>query len=180
MAEPATMEPTETISPSEHFAGHLRYTSVALVLSASYGRAVQNSDLVAFKLFRDKLVADCGNPTDPIEVMSIEQLILCHMHSGLLHCKAANSGCVDSAAVYLSAAARLAGEFRRSSLALQAYRAASARLAEMAESDLDVPDGEVDELGYQPGEIHADSEIGATAEDDDDGPAILPFRRASV
>ena len=49
----------------------------------------------AIHLYRDRLLADCGNPTDPIEVMIIEQLGLAHFYLGLMHCKAANAGSVE-------------------------------------------------------------------------------------
>jgi hypothetical protein len=184
-AEPATVEqtiePTETISASEYFAGHLRETVAPLFLNASLGRALQQIDTTAFRLYRNKLLADCGGPTDPIEVMLIEQLALAHLNMGLLHCKASNAGSVECATAYSGAASRLMGEFRRSALALQAYRATSVRLAEMTEANLEGPTGEVIEHVDKLGENSSSSDIGATAKDDDDGPAILPFRHlASV
>jgi hypothetical protein len=181
MVESATTEPTETISPSEYFAGHLRETIAPLFMNASLGRALQQTDTAAFRLYRNKLLTDCGGPTDPIEVMLIEQLALAHLNMGLLHCKASNSGSVECATAYSGAASRLMGEFRRSAIALQAYRAASVRLAEMAGDVADAQTGGILEHHDEPQGDHVDGEIGATAEDNHDGPATLPFRRiASV
>ena len=82
---------------------------------------------------------------------------------------------------YLAAAARLMGEFRRSALGLQAMRAASIRLAEMAANDTDLPTSEVIEPGHELEEKHLDTEDGATRGDDDAGCAIHPFpRRATI
>jgi hypothetical protein len=180
MVEQTVLEPTETISASEYFAGHLRETVAPLFMNASLGRALQQTDTTAFRLYRNKLLADCGSPTDPIEVMLIEQLALAHLNMGLLHCKASNAGSVECATAYSGAASRLMGEFRRSALALLAYRATSVRLAEMTQTNPEVPTGEVIEHGDELGENSSSSDIGATA-GDDDGPSILPFRhRASV
>jgi hypothetical protein len=173
-AEQAAMVPTETISPSENLAGHLRETIAPLFMNASLGRALPQTDTTAFRLYRNKLPTDCGGPTDPIEVMLIEQLALAHLNMGLLHCKASNAGSVQCAAAYSGAASRLMGEFRRSAIALQAYRAASVRLAEMAEADPKVPTGEVIEHHDEPQGDHINGEIGATAEDNHDGPAPSP------
>jgi hypothetical protein len=170
--------PTELLRRSEHLAGHLRETAAALFLNASLGHVLKDVDTVAYKLYRDRLLADCGGPTDPIEVILIEQISIAHLITGYLHAKGLNSA-VECAAAYLGAAARLTGELRRSALALQAYRAASVRLADMAEVDPKVPTGEVIEHHDEPQGDHVDGEIGATAEDNHDGPATLPFRRSA-
>jgi hypothetical protein len=171
---------TEVLRRSEHFAGHLRETAAALFLNASFGQVFKDVDTVAYKLYRDRLLADCGAPSDPIEVILIEQISMAHLITGYLHTKGLNSS-AECASAYLGAAARLTGELRRSALALQTYRAASVRLAEMADANPQVPTGEVIEHHDEPLGDHVDGEIGATAEDDTDGPTALPFqRRASV
>ena len=55
--------------------------------------------------------------------MLIEQLAMAHHAVGRLHWKAATAGTLEAAAVYLGAACRLTGEFRKSALALKGYRA---------------------------------------------------------
>ena len=89
----------------------------------------------AFTPFRDKLLADAGAPTDPIEVMLIEQLALAHFTIGRLHIKAC---CMDNAKLsvaFTDSATRLLGEFRRCSLALEEYRAKQAARKERTPSD---------------------------------------------
>jgi hypothetical protein len=126
-------------------------------------------------LYRNKLLADCGSPTDPIEVMLIEQLALAHLNMGLLHCKASNAGSVECATAYSGAASRLMGEFRRSAIALQAYRAASRHLGQTPQADLVIPVDTGTET--ESGKMSVASEVAITPEEDDEEPGILPFRR---
>ena len=128
-ASPLSAERTEVVSTAEHYAGHLRESTASLFHSAAMANAFKGIDVQAFKIYRDRLLADCGNPTDPIEIMIIEQLSLAHFSLGVLSCKANNASRFEATAVYSGAAARLMGEFRRSALALQAYRHASTQLA---------------------------------------------------
>jgi hypothetical protein len=77
----------------------------------------------AFKLFRDKLLQDAGSPTDPIEVMLIEQLALAHFHIGRLQVRSCGAASPQLQVAYSDAATRLLGEFRRCTLALEDLRA---------------------------------------------------------
>jgi hypothetical protein len=180
-AEPAgSSDLIEVPSRSEQYAVHLRETVASVFMYGSLGHVLRDLDSNAYKLFRDKLLADCGHPADPVVVMQIEQLALAHLNIGMLQFKAANSRSIECEGVYLAAAARLMGEFRRSAIALQALRAASIRLGELAEGDTEVPNGEVIEPGSDSEESHIDSEIEAYRGDDDE-PRILRFcRRATV
>ena len=80
----------------------------------------------AFKLYRDKLLQEAGNPSDPIEIMLIEQLALAHFSIGRLQMKACTMDNVKLSIAYSDAAARLLGEFRRCTLALEDFRAKQA------------------------------------------------------
>ena len=143
------------IAADEHYAGHLRETASSMFHYAAMMPAFKGIDAQAYKIYRDRLLADCGNPTDPIEIMIIEQLSLAHFNLGLLSCKAANAGKVEAVGVYSGAAARLMGEFRRSALALQAYRAASRQLAHDPTKDLVIPGDEADPIDDASGkELH--------------------------
>jgi hypothetical protein len=115
---------------SEHFAVQLRETAGSLFLYASMGGFLTQVDPAAFKIFRDRLLLDAGNPTDPIEVMLIEQLALAHMNIGRLYFRSATADGLEAAKAYGSLAVALTGEFRRSALALQAYRAAGGAVRE--------------------------------------------------
>jgi hypothetical protein len=178
-AKPAAPEPTEVVSRSERFAAQLRETAVPLFLNASLGPALPQIDSRGYQIFRDRILADCGAPTDPIEVMVIEQLILAHLNTGLLHCRASNSRSIENAAVYLSAAARLMAEFRRSALGLQAYRAAARQLSHAIPADRVVTDDAAARTEDQSGKGHIANELGLTPKEDDEETAIVPLRRSA-
>jgi hypothetical protein len=76
----------------------------------------------AFKAYHDNVLEAAGQPTDPIEVMLVEQLLMAHHRIGDLHSLAASATKTDAAAIYNAAAVRLMGEFRKTSLALRDYR----------------------------------------------------------
>ncbi|NQU24228.1 MAG: hypothetical protein HQ567_23345 [Candidatus Nealsonbacteria bacterium] len=80
----------------------------------------------AFKQYRDILIEDAGRPSDPIEIMLIEQLALAHFSIGRLQIKACSIEVPKLAIAYADSATRLLGEFRRCSLALEEYRAKQA------------------------------------------------------
>ncbi|MCY2987814.1 MAG: hypothetical protein NTY19_08125 [Planctomycetota bacterium] len=75
-----------------------------------------------FRLYLDKLLVDAGRPTDPIELMMIEQIALAHFRIAELHVQVEQSRTAEEAKVYSTAAVRLTGEFRRLALALRQYR----------------------------------------------------------
>lgn len=75
-----------------------------------------------WKLYRDQLLKEAGNPTDPIERMMIEQLALAHFRVGRLHTRVAEARTVDEVKAFSAAATRLTGEFRRLALAIRQYR----------------------------------------------------------
>ena len=79
-----------------------------------------------FKLYRDKLLQEAGNPSDPIEIMLIEQLALAHFSIGRLQMKSCTMDNIKLAIAYHDATTRLLGEFRRCSLALEDFRAKQA------------------------------------------------------
>src|SRR5436190_224261 len=73
----------------EHFARHLGETSGALFMYASMGGVFAQVGPAAYKLFRDRLMIAAGDPTDPIEVMLLEQVALAHFNIGRLHLRSA-------------------------------------------------------------------------------------------
>ena len=82
-----------------------------------------NVSTEAFKIYRQKLLEQSGSPTDPIEVMLIEQIALAHFHIGRLHLKSCSAADGLLSVAFADAATRLTAEFRRSALALEDYRA---------------------------------------------------------
>lgn len=77
----------------------------------------------AFVAYRDILLEETGNPSDPIEVMLVEQLALAHFSIGQLRIRSCSTESPKLAIAFADAAMRLLGEFRRCSLALEDYRA---------------------------------------------------------
>lgn len=79
-------------------------------------------ETAAYSAYLEQLLADAGNPTDPIERMLIEQLCLAHFRIAQLHVGAGQAEKAEAVKMYNSVAARMLGEFRRTALALRAYR----------------------------------------------------------
>jgi hypothetical protein len=104
-------------------ASNVRNTGAAAFLYGSMaGLFGDVLDKDVYQAYRDRLLQDFGDVTDPVVEMMVEQLALAHLNIGRLHVRAANAASVDEAKAYNAAAARLMGEFRRTSLALKAYR----------------------------------------------------------
>ena len=90
----------------------------------------------AFKQYRDILLEDAGSPSDPLEIMLIEQLALAHFSIGRLQVKSCSMEVPKLATAYADSATRLLGEFRRCTLALEDFRSKqAARKRESASND---------------------------------------------
>lgn len=74
------------------------------------------------KEFLDQRLRDCGQPTDPLETMLIEQCVLAHHRITSLHMQASLAKSFEEVKVYNGAACQLQAEFRRTTLALKTYR----------------------------------------------------------
>ncbi|MFL5329218.1 MAG: hypothetical protein ACJ8C4_09900 [Gemmataceae bacterium] len=79
----------------------------------------------AYRIYLQQLIADAGNPTDPVEVMLLEQLALSHFRIGQLQVLANTCKSIESTKILTAAASRLLGEFRRTALGLKSYRTES-------------------------------------------------------
>lgn len=163
--------PAEVVGAAEHYAGHLRDSTLSMFAHAAMAPFLKGISWESFRLYRDRLLADCGGPTDPVEVMLIEQLSMAHMSLGLLSAKATNAGKAEVVGIYSGAAARLMGEFRRSALALQAYRHANRQLARDPAPDVTIPLEDPD----SPGKNHIDDEQGEMMEKPGDVQSIIPY-----
>ena len=82
----------------------------------------KNIDVDTYCEYRNGFLRACGDPQDPIEVLMVEQLLLAHHSIGRLHCQSALAQHPDLAVAFSNAAARLAGELRRTAVALATYR----------------------------------------------------------
>ena len=98
--------------------------SAAGALSVVVGRSLKNSVRPAgFKLYRDELLRASGSPTDPLEVMMLEQAAVAHHRILNLHAQAAGVESAEMIEVLNTAATKLTAEFRRLCLAVREFRA---------------------------------------------------------
>jgi|GEM_PF-4667006 len=74
------------------------------------------------RVYLDDLVRESGDPSDPVEIMLLEQTAMCHFLSMKLQSKASGVEGTEAIELYLSGAARLSSEFRKTALALKEYR----------------------------------------------------------
>jgi hypothetical protein len=79
-------------------------------------------DTQTHKVFLDAYLKDAGAPSDPVERMLLEQLLLAHHALGRLHIRAGSSPSMEEATAASVGVAKLMAEFRRTALALQSYR----------------------------------------------------------
>jgi hypothetical protein len=104
-------------------ADNLRNKTAAAYLSvAAAGTPGSSLPPQAFAEYMQQLLAEAGNPRDPIERMLIEQIALAHHNIGRLYSRAASAQHLDQAKAYYAASVRLLAEFRRSVLAWKKYR----------------------------------------------------------
>src|SRR4051794_17121498 len=75
-----------------------------------------------YRAYLDRLLADAGSPSDPIEIMLLEQLAIAHFRIAQLHGSAGQAQGIEAQKLLCAAAARLLGEFRRTALAIRVYR----------------------------------------------------------
>jgi hypothetical protein len=75
-----------------------------------------------YRAFLDRVRKDAGNPTDPVEVMLLEQLVMAHYRAAQLQASAGQAQGLEAVRLYNAAAARLLAEFRLTALALKEYR----------------------------------------------------------
>jgi hypothetical protein len=123
----AEAPPSDTRTPQEK-AEHLRQLADSFFLQASMrSRDGPIFDVHTFKVYMDELLKRSGASDDPIEQMLVYQLAQAHFAIGRLHVRSSGSRGTVEAVAYVAAAARLMAEFRRTSLALEAYREAAAR-----------------------------------------------------
>lgn len=79
-------------------------------------------DASGYRAFLDQLVRDAGNPSDPLQVMLLQQMAMAHFRIGDLHGLAAKADDPKAVEAFNNAAGRLMAEFRRSMIALAGYR----------------------------------------------------------
>lgn len=140
---PGTMRPTPVspTSPLEPPAGPVDFTAAirppadAADVIHDYMIPVYLATAMAFdkritpmnyRTHLDRLLADAGNPTDPCEVVLIEQMAMTHLRSARLHALADGRGTPEAVKIYDGTAARLPAEVQKIITTLEKYRASKA------------------------------------------------------
>jgi hypothetical protein len=162
---------TELATLDAALASRLREQAGAILLYATLKRVFTDVSFTAIQAFRDALLTDSGAPTDPVEVMLIEQIASAHLNIGSLQFKAANADSIEVARAFGTLAAELLAEFRRLCLALQSYRVTARQLRSPAAIDRparQLPRGESGEAG-------PDSEVGSNQEPADVDSTVVQF-----
>lgn len=110
-----------TTNPPERQASLVKRAVVPATMATALGLDGEIGP-AGYRLFLDGLMRDAGDPTDPVEVMLLEQLALCHLRSMQLQGQAGGAKGLEAIELYNAAAARLTAEFRKTALALKEYR----------------------------------------------------------
>ena len=74
------------------------------------------------RVYLDEMIQESGNPSDPVEIMLLEQLTMCHQYSIQMQALSKKAEGIEAIELYMSGAARLSGEFRKTALALKESR----------------------------------------------------------
>jgi len=92
---------------------------LSTVVAATIGNSYRPESYVEY---RNQLLKQCGDPTDPLEVMLLEQIAMAHHAIGRLRLKSAITEPAGAAVAYSDAGTRLLAEMRRCVLGLEDYR----------------------------------------------------------
>ena len=122
--EPLSYDPKKLTSAQQ--ARLVRDCVLPGLMSLAISPKGQIEGLVA-KGYRDELLREMGDPTDPLERMLIEQAAVGNVMVMQLHALAAQSGNAVEAGIFVAAAARLMAELRRMILAVREYRSPPSR-----------------------------------------------------
>lgn len=157
---------------SARHAEHLHSTAGAIYAYAGIDRVFQGIDIPAVNLYFHRVLQDLGNPTDPIERVLIEQILMAHHNVGRLYAKAAHANHLEAERVYLGAAALLAGELRRTALAFRSYKTAKPVESSGDETCQAAPSEDADPEAMKEG---IDSEISSVSEGEDHVEVTIPL-----
>src|SRR5262249_11004474 len=82
-------------------------------------------DSAGYRAYLDRIRQNAGSPTDPVEVMLLEQLVLAHLRAAQLQANAGQAEGLEAIRLYNAEAASLLSELRLTVLAWKAYREAA-------------------------------------------------------
>jgi len=103
-------------------ANAVRQLAAPIVLEATCGSPWKETLKSSFIGQHDLMLRDSGRPTDPVEVMLLEQILVAFHHSLELQRRMMTVDSLDGVKIYGNAVSSLLGEFRRLTGALQNYR----------------------------------------------------------
>jgi hypothetical protein len=107
----------------DHEVAVVRDLSAAAVLGTICAKTLKGTVRpTGYLLFREEFLRASGSPTDPVEVMMLEQLMWAHHRLGDLQAQASDANTPELIEVLNVAVTRVMGEFRRTSLALKEFR----------------------------------------------------------
>jgi hypothetical protein len=92
---------------------------VAMATAAVPGIGVS---VPAYQIYLDGVLADAGDPTDPVEILMIQHLVFASLRVAELHARAGTAQGLELPKMYNAAATRLLAEFRKLAGDLEAYR----------------------------------------------------------
>lgn len=125
-AKPTVAQASSTPIPADKQAGTIDKALFPSILAAAL-QMDKYFDVKGYRAFLDRIFAEAGSPTDPVEVMLLEQLVLAHLRAAQLQAHAGMAEGLEAVRLYNAAAARLLAEFRKTALALKSYRESPAR-----------------------------------------------------
>ena len=120
-----TSAPTNDAEPKQHEPARQAAIVKHALFPSQMATAIGLRDVFdasGYRAFLDQLVRDAGNPSDPLQIMLLQQMAMSHFRIGDLHGLAAKADDPKAVEAFTNAAARLTAEFRRSMVALAGYR----------------------------------------------------------
>jgi hypothetical protein len=93
-------------------------------------------DAKGYRAYLDKVLMAAGAPTDPIEIMWVEKLVMIHLGAAKLQAEAGQAKALEAIRIFYSASARWIDLFRMNALGLQVYRAAHRKPDRPAKTDV--------------------------------------------
>ena len=101
------------------------WTAREMLFSACFSSVVgaETVEAPGAKVYVNSFIRDAGEPTDPVELILLQQLLMAHHRVAQLHARAEGVTAPEAVKVLNAAASRLLGEVRRLALAIRQYRA---------------------------------------------------------
>jgi hypothetical protein len=97
-----------------------RHALIPATLSNMVGQA--SLGIRGARLYLESVVAEAGKPSDPVERIVLEQMVMAHHRLSLLNTMTLGAKTPEMVTAYNTAATRLLGEIRRLALSIRQYR----------------------------------------------------------